>query len=157
MHLLLRLPYAAAGAAAARAAAVLAPAGDGKIRSSLRARSGIRARFAEWGVRGRDDRRPLVWFHAPSVGEGLQARPVIARLRERRPDLQIAYTFFSPSAERFAQRIGADFFDYLPFDTGADAHATLDALRPGALVFGKLDVWPVLTERAARRGACGSG
>ena len=81
MHFLLRIPYAAAGAAA-RAAAYLAPAGDGKVRSSLRARRRIRERFADWGARGRDVQRPLVWLHAPSVGEGLQARPVIARLRE---------------------------------------------------------------------------
>lgn len=151
MHFLLRLPYAAA-AGAARAAAVLAPPGDGKIRSSLRARRGIRARFAGWGARARDAQRPLVWLHAPSVGEGLQTRPVIARLREHRPDVQIAYTFFSPSAANFAHRLGADFCDYLPFDTVADADAALDALRPAALVFGKLDVWPVLSERAARRG-----
>jgi 3-deoxy-D-manno-octulosonic-acid transferase len=151
MHFLLRIPYAAAGAAA-RAAAYLAPAGHGKVRSSLRARRGIRERFADWGARGRDVQRPLVWLHAPSVGEGLQARPVIARLRERRPGVQIAYTFFSPSAEQFAQRLGADFCDYLPFDTAGDANAALDALRPSALVFSKLDVWPVLAEHAAARG-----
>jgi 3-deoxy-D-manno-octulosonic-acid transferase len=151
MNFLLRAPYATLGAAA-RIATRFAPAGDGKIRASLRARRGIRARFAEWGARGRDMKRPLVWLHAPSVGEGLQARPVIALLRARRPDVQIAYTFFSPSAENFARNLGADFCDYLPFDTGADARAALDALRPTALVFSKLDVWPVLTELAAARG-----
>jgi 3-deoxy-D-manno-octulosonic-acid transferase len=151
MHFLLRLPYAAAGAAA-RAAARLAPAGEGKVLSSLRARRGIGARFTEWGARGRDLRRPLLWLHAPSVGEGLQVRPVIVSLRKRRPDVQIAYTFFSPSAERFAPGLGADFCDYLPFDTAADADVALDALRPAALVFGKLDVWPALAERAAKRG-----
>lgn len=151
MNLLLRIPYAAAGIAA-RAAAEIAPTGTGKLRTSLRARRGIRARFAEWGARGRDAARPLAWLHAPSVGEGLQARPVIARLRARRPDLQIAYTFFSPSAERFARSVGADFCDYLPFDTAADATAAIDALRPSALVFSKLDVWPVLAETASERG-----
>jgi 3-deoxy-D-manno-octulosonic-acid transferase len=151
VHLLLRIPYAAAGVIA-RAAASLAPAGDGKVLSSLRARRGIRARFAEWGARGRDASRPLIWLHAPSVGEGLQARPVVARLRQQRPEVQIAYTFFSPSAEKFARRLGADFCDYLPFDTAGDATAAIDALRPTALVFSKLDVWPILTEIAATRG-----
>jgi 3-deoxy-D-manno-octulosonic-acid transferase len=151
MHVLLRLPYAVAGAAA-RAAAAIAPAGEGKVRSSLRARRGIRARYAAWGATGRDAARPLVWLHASSVGEGLQARPVVTRLRTLRPDVQIAYTFFSPSAEKFAHAIGADFCDYLPFDTSGDALAALDALRPSALVFGKLDVWPLLVESAAARG-----
>jgi 3-deoxy-D-manno-octulosonic-acid transferase len=90
-------------------------------------------------------------MHAPSVGEGLQARPVIELLRASHPELQIAYTHFSPSAERFAASIGADFTDYLPFDTPGDARAALDALRPRALVFSKLDVWPVLAREAAVR------
>ena len=151
MNLLLRIPYAAAGIAAS-AAAQFAPPGEGKLRRSLRARRGLLARYAAWGTRGRDLTRPLVWMHAPSVGEGLQARPVVALLRHRRPDAQIAYTFFSPSAERFARSVGADFTDYLPFDTGANARAALDALRPSALVFSKLDVWPLLAETAAARG-----
>jgi 3-deoxy-D-manno-octulosonic-acid transferase len=150
MNFLLRVPYAVAGATA-RAAAALAPPRGGKLLTSLRARRGIRARFAAWSATSRDPTRPLVWLHAPSVGEGLQARPVIARLRERRPELQIAYTFFSPSAEKFARALRADFCDYLPFDTAGDAHAAINALRPTALVFSKLDVWPVLAAVAAAR------
>jgi 3-deoxy-D-manno-octulosonic-acid transferase len=90
-------------------------------------------------------------MHAPSVGEGLQARPILELLRASHPDLQIAYTHFSPSAERFAASLGADFTDFLPFDTPGDARAALDALRPRALVFSKLDVWPVLAHEAAAR------
>jgi len=100
----------------------------------------------------RDPSKPLVWLHAPSVGEGLQARPVARALRERHPDLQLAYTFFSPSAEKFAESIGADITDYLPFDGTSECDAMLDALKPAALVFVKLDVWPVLVARATARG-----
>lgn len=100
----------------------------------------------------RDSSKPLVWLHAPSVGEGLQARPVAHALRERYPDLQLAYTFFSPSAEKFAESIGADITDYLPFDGTSECDAMLDALKPSALVFVKLDVWPVLVARATARG-----
>jgi len=70
-------------------------------------------------------------------------------VRARRPDVQIAYTFYSPSAEQFAQSLGADFSDYLPFDTFDAADRIIAALRPSALVFGKLDIWPALTEQAA--------
>lgn len=94
-------------------------------------------------------------MHAPSVGEGLQARPVLAAVRAARPALQIAYTFYSPSADAFAAGLArdrlADFADYLPFDTARDADAALDALTPSALVFSKLDVWPTLVARAAAR------
>jgi 3-deoxy-D-manno-octulosonic-acid transferase len=150
-HALIRIPYYALGQLA-RAGAALAPAGGGKARRALRARRGIRERYATWGRAGRDPDRALLWVHAPSVGEGLQARPLIERLRAARPELQIAYTHFSPSAERFAASLGTDFTDYLPFDTPGDARAALDALRPRALVFSKLDVWPVLAREAAARG-----
>ena len=63
--------------------------------------------------------------------------------------MQIAYTFYSPSAEGFSRSLPADFVDYLPFDTFDDAEGIISALRPSALVFSKLDIWPLLTERAA--------
>jgi 3-deoxy-D-manno-octulosonic-acid transferase len=145
---LLRAPYSVAGAIA-NALARAVPAGESKFRRGLGARRDIVERYAKWGTRGRDPSRPLVWFHAPSVGEGLQALPVIELVRSRRPDAQIAYTFYSPSAEKFSHSFGADFVDYLPFDTFDDSDAIVSALRPSALVFSKLDVWPALTERAA--------
>lgn len=150
MNPALRVAYSAVGQFA-RAAAALAPAGGPKWRRSLAARRGIRARYAAW-ARQRDRARPLLWLHAPSVGEGLQARVVIDLVRMRRPDVQLAYTFFSPSAESFARSLPVDFTDYLPFDTIGDSAAVLDALRPTALVFSKLDVWPVLVAEAERRG-----
>ena len=90
-------------------------------------------------------------MHAPSVGEGLQARPVLELVRLEYPIAQLAYTHFSPSAERFAASLQTDFVDYLPFDTAPDSEQALDALRPSAIVFSKLDVWPLLAEGAARR------
>jgi len=130
----------------------IVPAGKSKFRRGLSRRRGLVERYAQWGAASRDSSRPLVWFHAPSVGEGLQAQPVIDLLRARRPDVQIAYTFYSPSAEQFATTVQADFSDYLPFDTVDHANAVLSALRPSALVFSKLDIWPVLTETAAGSG-----
>lgn len=151
MHPLIRPLYTIAGLAA-EAVAPLIPAGGGKVQRSLGARRGVRGRFAAWGRTYRDPSRPLVWFHAPSVGEGLQARPVIDALRARHPGWQTAYTYFSPSAEPFALRLTVDFRDVLPFDTRSSVAAALDALRPSALVFSKLDVWPFLVEGASARG-----
>jgi 3-deoxy-D-manno-octulosonic-acid transferase len=147
----LRLGYDAAGHLA-RALAALAPAGEAKLLRALRARRGIRARYAAWSAAHRDRARALLWMHAPSVGEGLQARPVLQIARRERPDVQLAYTFFSPSAAAFARGLDVDFADYLPFDTFGEATAALDALGPNALVFSKLDVWPSLARAAAQRG-----
>lgn len=150
MHSLLRVPYAALGAAAQLAVA-MTPGGAAKWRRALSARRGIAGRLREFAPH-RDTKRPLVWFHAPSVGESLQALPVMQRLRKGAFGGQIAMTWFSPSAEAFAARFDADFRDYLAFDTARAARDALDALRPSALVYSKLDVWPVLTESAAKRG-----
>ena len=150
MHRLARLAYAAAGLVA-ETAAPLVPADGGKLQRTFGSRKGVLHRFAEWGDTRRDPSRPLLWAHAPSVGEGLQARPVLEALRERHPAFQIAYTYFSPSAEPFASTLDVDFRDVLPFDTRHAARATLDSLAPAALIFSKLDVWPLLTEEAAGR------
>ena len=151
MHPLVRPLYAALGTAAETAAAII-PAGGGKVQRSLGARRSVLARFESWAQTGREVSRPLIWIHAPSVGEGLQARPVLEALRRRIRDAQLAYTYFSPSAERFAAGLDVDFRDVLPFDTRRAADAALDALRPSLLIFSKLDVWPQLTESASRRG-----
>jgi len=135
----------------ARAAAAITPPRESKITRALHARRGIRRRFREWGLAHRDRTRPLLWMHAPSVGEGLQARPVLELMRRTRPDVQLAYTHFSPSAAAFARGLDVDFRDYLPFDTAGDARVALDTLAPNALVFSKLDVWPVLTDAAHAR------
>lgn len=136
----------------ARGAAAVAPNSDSKFLRALRARRGIRARYRAWGSTQRDRTRPLLWVHAPSVGEGLQARPVLELTRARRPDAQLAYTHFSPSANAFARELDVDFRDYLPFDTPGDARVALESLAPTALVFSKLDVWPVITREARARG-----
>ncbi|HEY6208268.1 MAG TPA: glycosyltransferase N-terminal domain-containing protein, partial [Gemmatimonadales bacterium] len=125
---------------------------DKKIARGIEGRRGVAERLAAWARAERDPNRPLVWVHAPSVGEGLQAKPVLETLRAEQPRWQLAYTFFSPSAERLAKSLPADVADYLPLDRPRHVAAALEALRPAALVFAKLDVWPELTLAAARRG-----
>jgi 3-deoxy-D-manno-octulosonic-acid transferase len=137
---------------AARPLLPLAARGGGKLARGIRGRAGVLERMEAWARAGRDPARPLVWFHAPSVGEGLQARAVVQAFRARRPDAQVAYTFFSPSAEPFARTVQADVADYLPLDLPGDVRRALDALRPDVLAFSKTDVWPVLTREAKARG-----
>jgi len=146
MNALLRIPYGFAGLLT-EALVRTVPGGNSKFRRGLNGRRGLIDRYERWGANR--NASPLVWFHAPSVGEGLQALPVIELVRIRRPELQIAYTFYSPSAEQFAHSVNADFAEYLPFDTFAHGRAIVSALRPAALVFSKLDIWPALTECAA--------
>jgi 3-deoxy-D-manno-octulosonic-acid transferase len=148
VNLPLRIGYEGV-AQLARALAAIAPASSNKLLQTFAARRGVRVRYSAFA---RDRERKLLWMHAPSVGEGLQARPVLELFRERAPRTQLAYTYFSPSAERFARALDVDFRDVLPFDTAGDARVAMNALAPTALVFSKLDVWPSLVREASRRG-----
>jgi 3-deoxy-D-manno-octulosonic-acid transferase len=148
MNLPLRVGYEGI-ALLARGLAAVAPSSSNKLLSTFASRRGVRARFAAFH---RAAGHPLLWMHAPSVGEGLQARPVLELSRERARQWQLAYTYFSPSAERFAAGLNVDFRDVLPFDDTGDARAALDALDPTALVFSKLDVWPTLAREASNHG-----
>lgn len=143
-------PYRLAVRAARAAAPVLALA-DARMALGIAGRRGADATLASWAADVRDPGRPTAWFHAPSVGEALQAGAVIHALRERRPELQVAFTHFSPSAEAIGARIGADIATYLPWDVEQPVARVLDAMRPDLLVFTKTEVWPVLVDEAVRR------
>src|SRR5207253_10292324 len=104
----------------------------------------------DWASRARERARPRVWLHAPSVGEALMAQAMIAELRRFEPRLQVAFTHFSPSAERMAAQVGADVHSYLPWDTAGDVRPALAALAPACIAFVRTEVWPTLTRLAAR-------
>ncbi|MDZ4675005.1 MAG: glycosyltransferase N-terminal domain-containing protein [Gemmatimonadota bacterium] len=145
-------PYRFLASLSATILPVMASVAGQKVARSIRARRGVVQRMEAWGQQQRDLHRPLLWMHAPSVGEGLQAEAVLRVLRARHPDWQLVYTHFSPSAELLAARQEADLTDYLPWDTRAATSRVLEAIRPTALVFAKLDLWPELACQAAARG-----
>lgn len=147
----LRLAYDAV-AQLARAATLVAPADGPKFARALADRRGLLDRYRAWSRGNRDTTRPLLWMHAPSVGEGLMARPILQQLRGAQPGTQLAYTWYSPSAVNFATGLDVDFRDYLPLDSTGEMEAALDAITPTALVYSKLDVWPNLTRAARARG-----
>jgi len=119
-----------------------------KLRRGVESRRHAVEAFEAWSVAHRDDRRPLLWLHAPSVGETLMAQAILAALVEDLPDAQFAFTYFSPSAERVASRVGADVAGTLPWDVTADVRRTLAALRPTAIAFVRTEIWPILTREA---------
>lgn len=120
-----------------------------KVRAGLAGRRGLQERLAALGAQhaGR-----LLWIHSTSVGEYEQARPVAALVRERRPEVPILHSFFSPSGYDYARRLGeAIHLDYLPEDTPGDVARALQLLRPRLLVIMKFDLWPNLIAEAASR------
>ncbi len=124
--------------------------GESKLARGLRGRHDAHTRLAAAATAFAD--RPVVWVHAASVGESLQARAVIDVLRQRTPGLQVVFTFFSPSAEVMHRNFPADVSSYLPWDLPEVMAPVLDAVRPAVIVFTQREVWPTLAEAAAARG-----
>src|SRR2546423_12505771 len=114
---------------------------DKKLARGLDARRGVMDRLSAWARAHRDPKRPLLWVHASSVGEGLQAKPVLEAVRAEAPHWQLAYTFFSPSAERLARSLPVDVADYPPPGPPAGVGAALQAAPPAPLVFPKAALW----------------
>ncbi len=89
-----------------------------------------------------DPKAKYVWFHAASLGEFEQGRPIMERLRSEHPEYKILLTFFSPSGYEVRKNYeGADIICYLPLDTPANARRFLRAVRPVMAFFIKYEFW----------------
>lgn len=89
-----------------------------------------------------DPNARYVWFHAASLGEFEQGRPIIERFRKERPEFKILLTFFSPSGYEVRKNYeGADIICYLPLDTPHNARRFLRTIRPEMAFFIKYEFW----------------
>lgn len=83
-----------------------------------------------------------IWFHAASLGEFEQGRPLIERIKKEYPHYKILLTFFSPSGYEVRKNYEqADIVTYLPIDTVANARKFLRAVRPVMAFFIKYEFW----------------
>jgi 3-deoxy-D-manno-octulosonic-acid transferase len=89
-----------------------------------------------------DPEARYIWFHAASLGEFEQGRPLIEHLRETHPEYKILLTFFSPSGYEVRKNYeGADIICYLPLDTIRNARRFLRAIKPVMAFFIKYEFW----------------
>ena len=89
-----------------------------------------------------DPQAKYIWFHAASLGEFEQGRPLIELIRKRYPQYKILQTFFSPSGYEVRKDYkGADVVCYLPLDTPRNVHRFIDAAHPCMAFFVKYEFW----------------
>ena len=89
-----------------------------------------------------DPNARYVWFHAASLGEFEQGRPLMEQLRRDHPEYKILLTFFSPSGYEVRKNYeGADIICYLPLDTITNARRFLRTIRPVMAFFIKYEFW----------------
>ncbi len=89
-----------------------------------------------------DEHRKVYWFHAASLGEFEQARPLMEQLKKEQPDIFVLVTFFSPSGYEVRKNYqGADYVCYLPADTPQNARQFIDIVKPYKAFFIKYEFW----------------
>ena len=89
-----------------------------------------------------DPNTRYVWFHAASLGEFEQGRPLMEQIKREHPELKILLTFFSPSGYEVRKNYeGADIICYLPLDTITNARRFLRTIRPEMAFFIKYEFW----------------
>ena len=89
-----------------------------------------------------DPNARYIWFHAASLGEFEQGRPLMEYLRKTHPEYKILLTFFSPSGYEVRKTYeGADIICYLPLDTIRNARRFLRAIKPVMAFFIKYEFW----------------
>lgn len=110
----------------------------------------LQSRMAQ--LRAEDPSRPWIWFHAASLGEFEQGRPLIEALREKYPHYRILQTFFSPSGYEVRKNYkGADVVCYLPYDRLSECRQFLDIAQPEQVFFVKYEFWGNILEELQRR------
>ena len=83
-----------------------------------------------------------IWFHAASLGEFEQGRPIIESLKNTHPEYKILLTFFSPSGYEVRKDYqGADIICYLPMDMSWNVKRFLDIVQPDCAIFIKYEFW----------------
>ena len=89
-----------------------------------------------------DRNAQYIWFHAASLGEFEQGRPLIERIRKEYPQYKILQTFFSPSGYEVRKNYdGADIVCYLPIDTPSNVKKFVDLVNPCMVFFVKYEFW----------------
>lgn len=94
-----------------------------------------------------------IWFHAASLGEFEQGRPLIERIRKEHPEYKIVQTFFSPSGYEVRKNYReADLVCYLPFDTPRNVRRFVGLVNPCMAFFIKYEFWQNYLNELHRRG-----
>ena len=84
-----------------------------------------------------------IWFHAASLGEFEQGRPIIEEVKKKYPGKKILLTFYSPSGYEVRKDYdGADWIYYLPLDTKSKSDKFVELVNPSMAIFIKYEFWP---------------
>lgn len=127
-----------------------------KMLVSGKYRGSINERFAFYDVMaGPKDDRPVVWFHAVSVGETRAVMPLLKRFKEARPEVSIVLSTVTRTGRELAKKEGRAIIErviYMPLDLGWVVKRALSIIRPSLFIIVEKEYWPNMIRLADSSG-----
>ncbi len=96
----------------------------------------------------------IYWFHASSLGEFFQIKPVIEGLKIQKPRSRILVSFTSSSGYDNAHSDLIDLKFYMPFDFFWSVNRALNIVCPDKVIFASYDYWPNFLWISRLKGIC---
>jgi len=119
---------------------------DGKIKLFIKGR---KETFDKLSILNKEDK--VIWFHAASLGEFEQARPIIEEVKKNH-SYKVVVTFFSPSGYEIQKDYQlADVVCYLPFDTKGRVRKFIEMIHPEFAIIIKYEFWPNLLNQLKKK------
>ena len=87
-------------------------------------------------------RNDIYWFHAASLGEFYQIKPIIEGMKKMKKENVMFISFSSPSGMNYAFSDAIDLKFYLPFDFPWTIQKMLTLVKPKKVIFATYDIWP---------------
>ena len=84
----------------------------------------------------------IYWFHAASLGEFYQIKPIIEGMKKMKKENVVFISFSSPSGMNYAFSDAIDLKFYLPFDFPWTIQKVLTLVKPKKVIFSTYDIWP---------------
>ena len=110
-------------------------------------KEGLKGRFQTYDriklfLKKKHTSNDIYWFHAASLGEFYQVKPIIEGMKKMKKDIVMFVSFSSPSGMNYAFSDAIDLKFYLPFDFPWTIQKVLTMVKPKKVIFSTYDIWP---------------
>ena len=110
-------------------------------------REGLKGRFQTYSklklfLGKKRTKNDIYWFHAASLGEFYQIKPIIEGMKKMKKENVMFISFSSPSGMNYAFSDAIDLKFYLPFDFPWTIQRVLSLVKPKKVIFATYDIWP---------------
>jgi 3-deoxy-D-manno-octulosonic-acid transferase len=97
--------------------------------------------------------KPVIWFHAVSVGEVIAVTPLIKRYAAENPNSQIVITTTTPTGAEQAEKLShiAE-HRYMPLDFCFAIKRFLRVIKPSKMIIVETELWPNTLHSVAHAG-----